>query len=152
MRLGDYMREHIWKPLGLKLTTFRVNEDKAVLDHLVDLTVKSPSGDLAFTPPMRRRDPKDDLGGGGIYCAPTDYIKLLISLLRNDGTLLKPETVLDMFKPQLPDNKYLLARILREGEEPVFTSGVTGTTAWNWGLGGMLNTGDVEGITSKGTM
>jgi len=36
-----------------------------------------------------------------------DYTKLLGSLLRNDGTVLKPESVKELFHPQLPDPKYL---------------------------------------------
>jgi hypothetical protein len=47
---------------------------------------------------------EDDLGGGGGRSSPREYIKVLESLLKNDGRLLKPETVDKyVFSPQLAD-------------------------------------------------
>lgn len=152
MRLSEYMAEHIWNALSVRLTTFQPLQNEAVNSRRCGMTARTPTGDLVSVPPLRKLDPLDDLGGGGIYCAPSDYIKLLAALLKNDGTLLKPESVAEMWKPQLPDTKYLDAALADETAGPMFRSGVNGSNAWNWGLGGILNTEDVEGVTSKGTM
>lgn len=44
-------------------------------------------------------DPTYDQAAGGLYCAPSEYLKVLISLLKNDRKLLKPETVKMRFTP-----------------------------------------------------
>lgn len=45
----------------------------------------------------------DDIGGGGAFAWPTDYMKAMRSLLANDGKLLKRETVDQLFEPHLND-------------------------------------------------
>ena len=154
MRLQDFMKQTIWNPLGIQDMTFKLDENDSVKNHMVGLSLRrvQTDGKLTATPPMRKPNPKDDLGGGGLYTSPKEYIKVLMAILRNDGTLLKPETVEKMFTPQLPEDKYLLKAFEVPENRPMFTSGVSGSNAWNWGLGGLLNMDDVEGITSKGTM
>jgi len=51
--------------------------------------------------------PIDDLGGPGSIACASDYIKQLGSLLRNNTIVLKPESVKELFRLQLPDPKYL---------------------------------------------
>lgn len=152
MRLSEYMTAHIWNHLSIRLTSFQPLQNEAVNSRRCGMTARTPAGDLVSAPPLRKLDPLDDLGGGGLYSAPSDYIKLLAALLKNDGTLLKPESVSEMFTPQLPSDKYLAAALDDETAGPMFKSGVSDSNAWNWGLGGILNMEDVEGITSKGTM
>ena len=43
----------------------------------------------------------DCFGGHGGFGGMEDYLKVLRSILANDGKLLKPETVELMFQPQL---------------------------------------------------
>ena len=149
-RLSDYCREHIWSPLGMRSTTFRPLEDKNISKNLVTLTNKDATGELTTVPAMRNMSPKDDLGGGGIYSSPNDYIKLLATLLKNNGTLLKPETVDLMFSPQLQDDRYLNENT-QGPTGTLFQSGAN-THGHNWGLGGLLNMMDVEGLCYEGTM
>jgi hypothetical protein len=94
---------------------------------------------------------KDDFGGQGICCSPKDFIKLLGAVLKNDGTLLKQETVEAMFQPQLSDDKYLKARMANKFESDMLRCGVE-SDAWNFGFGGILNMEDVEGLCRKCTM
>ena len=150
-RLGDYMRKHIWDPLGMSSTGFRITENELIRSRLCATTARSPTGDLIPAKPYPSPNPKDDLGGGGLYSSVADYVKVLVSLLKNDGTLLKPETVRTMFSPQLPDDKHLLATVAPPLGPPMFRAGVE-SSAWNFGLGGILNMEDVEGICRKGTM
>jgi len=149
--LGDYMKKNIWEPLGMTSTGFRLAENETIRSRLCATTARTPTGDLISVPPYPAQNPKDDLGGGGLYSSPNDYIKVLVALLKNDGTLLKPETVRAMFTPQLPDDKYLVAIVTDPTVGPMMRAGVD-SQAWNFGLGGILNMDDVEGVCNKGTM
>lgn len=152
MRLKNYCEQNIWKPLGITRATWQLDQNADVSESLCPMTLREPSGKLVPTPLPRKPSPKDDLGGGGLYTSPNEYIKLLIAILRNDGTLLKPENIDHMFEPQLPDEKYLLDSICHPALKPMMSSGVVMSDAWNFGLGGILNMEDVDGIATKGTM
>ena len=76
---------------------------------------------------------QDDFGGSGLFGTAEDYLKLLRSILRNDGKLLTEQSVDLMFTPSLstasraslhnnlsaPD----LAKIMIPGEPVVGTEG-----------------------------
>ena len=150
VHLGEYMRHYIWEPLGMKSTTFRLNGNESVRRRLCSMTARFPSGDLIPSSAYRTSDSKDDLGGGGICCSPHDYIKVLAAILKNDGRLLKPSTIESMFQPQLSDDTYIKAAVSGDAGA-MYRAGVV-NDAWNFGLGGILNMEDVEGVCRKGTM
>lgn len=116
------------------------------------MTQRLPSGDLVPMAPIRNPNPKDECGGSGLFATPNEYIKILISLLKNDGKLLEPETVKSMFIPQLQTSEYLRNSLELPKDGLMFTGGIEDTTAWNFGLGWILNAKDVDGICCKGTM
>ncbi|OAP64035.1 hypothetical protein AYL99_00007 [Fonsecaea erecta] len=151
MPLGQYMKKNIWDPLGMGSTSFRLGENERVRSRLCATTARTTEGDLVPADPYPNPNPKDDLGGGGMYSSAEDYIKVLISLLKNDGILLKSETVDMMFTPQLPDEASLVAAVTEPAAGPMFRGGVD-STAWNFGLGGILNMEDVDSVCKKGTM
>ena len=71
----------------------------------VDLTVRTMDG-LKYFPPLPPEMARDDLGGAGVRMAPAAYFAVLESLVKNDGRLLKPETVREYaFTPQLVDEE-----------------------------------------------
>ena len=150
IRLGDYMREHIWNPLGMSSTTFRPRKDEGIQNRLCSMTARTASGDLVPAPSHWARDPKDDLGGGGLCSSPRDYMKLLVAILKIDGTLLKPETVDLMFEAQLSNDSLIEAAVSGDAG-PMIRGGVV-SDAWNFGLGGVLNMEDIDGVCKKGTM
>lgn len=92
----------------------------------------------------------DDFGGGGVYCSAPDFAKILSSLCTNDGKLLRPSTVNEMFRPQLPpeararlQNFFAIKQI-----NDIFAGGLPQTNPplpLDWGLGGMLVMEDVPG-------
>ncbi|KIW69789.1 hypothetical protein PV04_02121 [Phialophora macrospora] len=149
--LGDYMEKNIFEPLGMSSTGFRPEKNEKISRNLCPTTKRTPEGDFVPTEPYAIQNPKDDLGGGGLYSAAPDYVKVLISLLRNDGKLLRPETVKSMFSPQLSDDSHLTATVNEPLAGPMFRSGVD-SAAWNFGLGGILNMEDVDGVCKKGTL
>jgi len=97
-------------------------------------------------------EPEDDYGGNGTYSCATDYIKVVTSLLLDDGKLLKSESVKELFRPQLPDSKFLMGVLGNSGMAsflvPEFPNGVE----WNYGLGGIVAVSGVEGRAGKGMM
>ncbi|GKZ34819.1 hypothetical protein AbraIFM66950_005175 [Aspergillus brasiliensis] len=143
-RLGEYMKKHIFDPLGMSSTSFRLAENKHIRDRLCATAQRTPAGKLSMSNPYNPPNPADDLGGGGLYSSVADYMKVLISLLKNDGLLLRPGTVMTMFEPQLQDPSSLLAETRDPQNGPMFRGGID-CNAWNFGLGGILTTADVEG-------
>lgn len=87
--------------------------------------------------------PYPEGGGAGCYGSANDYVKLLASLLRNDGKVLKPETVRMMFSPQLKDPKHL-----RAVHSNPLSYGLAGNipigTLVDFGFGGILNGERIE--------
>lgn len=80
---------------------------------------------------------KEDFGGGGAYSVVSDYMKVLTSILRNDGMLLSRESVQGMFKPHcksqflhalyLFPSSYFISLPRRFGSELTNTN----TNTWN---------------------
>lgn len=152
--LGDYMAENVWKPLGMASTTFRLAEQPGIADRLCGMTMRLPTGDLLANPPLPYpvKEPKDDEGGSGAYSTAPDYLKLLSSLLKNDGKLLKPETVNEMFKPQLQNPAYLEGVLAIPEVASYLVPGMPAGLKWNYGLGGIIAMEEIPGRARKGTM
>ena len=47
-------------------------------------------------------------GGAGLYGTARDFVRIVAEIVNDGGVLLKPETVQEMFRPQLDDDQYLL--------------------------------------------
>ncbi|SLM40580.1 Beta-lactamase/transpeptidase-like [Lasallia pustulata] len=155
IKLGEYMQKHIWGPLDMTSITFHLEERPDVEARLSDMSIRTPTGDLAFIPGHLIEDPvRDDLGGGGSYSSAPDYLKVLASILRNDGQLLQTQTVHEMFKPQLsPQAKEMFQKVLTTPEvNDGMTGGVKIGTSVNWGLGGFLVEEDTDGGRRKGSL
>ena len=148
LSLEDYMQRHIWGPLGMTSTTFYPRARASLLARTAALVERDNDGKLRVLPPDHPfavapsgADPES--GGGGCYGSANDYAKLLASLLRNDGRLLKPETVRMMFSPQLKDPKYL-----NDVHSNPLSYGLAGNipvgTGVDFGYGGILNIKPIE--------
>lgn len=146
------MKSHIWGPLGMNSTAFRLPEAQPAIDPVMDMVVRSPTGELIPSPESGPVEPTDDMGGSGSYSCASDYIKVLISILKNDGKLLKPETVDIMFKPHLEDRKYLRAILSIPEFYSGFASGVPPGQEFDHGLGGVVAMEETPGRRSKGTL
>jgi CubicO group peptidase (beta-lactamase class C family) len=149
--LNDYLQKHMFEPLGMTSTGFRPEKNPKIKDNLCPTSMRTPEGEFIPTAPIYAPNPKDDLGGGGGFSACPDYIKVLISLLKNDGKLLKPETVKSMFEPQLKDPSALKKWTSNPLAGPMFRDGVP-SEEWNFGIGGALLLEDVEGVARKGAL
>ncbi len=94
-RLGDYLKDNIFAPLGMKDTGFKLGDAQRA--RLVGMHARGPDGSLASIPFEVPQEPEFDMGGGGLYGTAPDYLRFVRALL-NGGTLdgnriLKGETV-----------------------------------------------------------
>lgn len=96
------MKANIWDPLGLKTMTFFPSRKEDLEDRVPVLSVRGPDGKLyPFKEPFITTGVTGCFGGSGGYSTLGEYRTFLLSLLRNDGKLLRPESVDELFRPQL---------------------------------------------------
>jgi methyl acetate hydrolase len=94
-RLDAYLRDHLFTPLGMADTGFKIGE--AQRKRLVAMHQRNEDGSLVPIPFELEQDPEFHMGGGGLYGTAGDYIKFTRMILNkgrgNGNQLLKPETV-----------------------------------------------------------
>ncbi len=94
-RLDAYLRDHLFAPLGMSDTGFKLGESQR--KRLVGMHARGPDGSLAPIPFELEQDPEFHMGGGGLYGTAGDYIKFTQMILNkgkgNGNQVLKPETV-----------------------------------------------------------
>jgi len=154
--LEDYMRKHIWEPLGIKDMTFFFRKRPDLRQRMISTSVRDPegSGKLIYKPDPASidRDLEDAMGGGGCFATPREYFKVLKAVLQNDGTLLKRESMDELFKPQLSE---LSHQTLQKGmldPELSLRGGLPLGTKVNWSLTGLLLLEDLPGWRRQGCL
>src|SRR5215218_3677660 len=94
-RLDAYLRDHLFIPLGMSDTGFRIGDPQR--QRLAGMHERGPDGTLTPIPFELEQDPEFHMGGGGLYGTAGDYIKFTQMILNkgrgNDQQVLKPETV-----------------------------------------------------------
>ena len=150
--LDEYLREHIFAPLGLTDTGFVLTP--AQRERLASMHVRKADGSLeaiAFEIPQQ---PEFFMGGGGLYSVGRDYLTFLQMLLhegRLDGAqVLRPETVAEMAKNQIGDLTVgaLKTAIPSHSNDAEFFPGMVK----KWGLGYMISTEDAPTGRSSGSL
>jgi CubicO group peptidase (beta-lactamase class C family) len=96
VRLGAYLKENVFGPLGMNDTAFKISA--SMRQRLAKIHQRGDDGALA--PQMELeipQEPEFEMGGGGLYGTAGDYLKFVRMILnggRADGKqVLKPETV-----------------------------------------------------------
>jgi methyl acetate hydrolase len=104
-RLDAYLRDHIFTPLGMSDTGFKIGD--AQRKRLVGMHARGEDGTLAAIPFELEQEPEFHMGGGGLYGTAGDYIKFTQMILNNGkgngNQLLKPETVAAMGQNHIGD-------------------------------------------------
>jgi methyl acetate hydrolase len=94
-RLDAYLRDHLFTPLGMNDTGFKLSESQR--ERLVGMHQREANGSLATIPFELEQEPEFHMGGGGLYGTAGDYIKFTQMILNkgrgNGHQVLKPETV-----------------------------------------------------------
>jgi methyl acetate hydrolase len=97
-RLDAYLREHLFNPLGMADTSFKLSASQR--KRLVGMHGRGPDGSLTPIPFEMEQEPEFFMGGGGLYGTAGDYIKFAQMILNkgtgNGNQVLKPETVATM--------------------------------------------------------
>lgn len=146
--LEEYMRENIWNPLGMNSTTFRLRDRPDIESRLSGLTFRRETGELMDIPRPYPDPAPRDMGGVGAYSSVSDYMKLLTSLLRNDEKILAKQSVTELFKAQLPDNAYFMAKSKDRMYNNIWPAGIP----LNHSLGGVVNMEAFPSRRRKGSM
>ena len=149
--LEIYMDENICAPLEVNDIGFLAEKHPEIKSRISGLAVRIPGGLLMNCPvPQVVTASTDCEGGGGAYASLPAYFEVLRSLLRNDEKLLKKETAIAFFVPQLngEQRKALAAQM----SEPEFVGHLPPLVGWDHGLGGILSSSDDAGWRRKGTL
>jgi methyl acetate hydrolase len=138
--LEDYFRGHIFAPLGMVNTSFRLSPSQR--SRLAGMHERRADGSLARMPFEVPQEPEFFMGGGGLYGTGPDYLAFEQMLLQGgtfDGAqILRPETVAEMSKNQIGELTVgrLQTAIPPYSNDAEFFPGMEK----KWGLGFMLNT------------
>ncbi|KAK1140310.1 hypothetical protein N8T08_010513 [Aspergillus melleus] len=166
MSLDEYVQKHIAEPLGIEDMTFHLENKDQVRAKLADFnlrdggmnkygTAANPNGSISWMPGHLWVDPVvDEYGGWGIYTSGPSFMKVLASILRDDGKLLRSETIDHMFQQQLSSaSKDMLQTTLSVPEVNNYLGGSPMGLKKGWGLGGLLMLEDSSASGQKaGTM
>lgn len=139
-KLGAYLRENLFEPLGMTDTAFKISD--AMRARLAKIHQRGDDGKLA--PQMELeipQEPEFEMGGGGLYGTAGDYLKFVRMILNrgkaNGRQVLKPETVDQMCANNMGATR---VRVLKTAMPPLskdaeFFPGM----AKSWGLGFQRN-------------
>lgn len=154
--LGEYMQEGIFTPLGISDAQFTPVTREDLRERMVDLSPDDIEGlgvAVMGGIPGINKNTKGDFGGQGLFLAGLDYVKVLHSLLANDGKLLKEGTVNDMFEHHLSAEATVGFREGLAGPlGPMFRNGLSPELKAGFGLGALLTLEDSEGWYGENTL
>ncbi|KAL8819064.1 MAG: hypothetical protein Q9223_002423 [Gallowayella weberi] len=154
--LGEHMQQRICNPLGITDAQFAPVTREDLRARMVDLNPQDPKGlgrAVAGGNGDANLRSKGDFGGHGLFMTGADYVKVLRSLLANDGKLLKPSTVDDMFQHHLsPEASAGQQEALASPMGVFFRVGVDPETKMGHGLGGLLTLQGVDGWYGERTL
>ncbi|KAI0485502.1 Simvastatin synthase [Xylaria cf. heliscus] len=157
----DFLQKHIVEPLGIGSDnmTFELQKHPAMQARRSDMTFR---GEATFTaenesgtPSAGKLQYRDESywhadiqphGGQGIYTTPESYLKVLWSILADDGKLLKPATRALLFQRALtPEAEKNFDAYCEQFKAFVPGSPVPIEVKHSHSLGGMLTLEDCEG-------
>ncbi|KAF2462691.1 putative transesterase [Lindgomyces ingoldianus] len=154
--LNDFMQHRIFSPLAIKDATFFPVTHEEMKAKMVNLNASDPEGrGLAVSGGMDSHGvATDNFGGHGLFMSGEDYMKVMFSLLANDGKLLKPETVDRIFQPHLtPEAEKSMQEIMAAPATNAFYAQGTGPDVKrNHGLAGLLVMEDLPGYHGAHTL
>lgn len=151
-KLENYFQKHIFDPLGMTDTSFKLNSSQR--KRLVAVHARLPDGSLKPIEFETPQEPEFFSGGGGLYSTGPDYLKF-VRMFLNRGSLngkmvLRPETVAMMGQNQIGN----LDVVPLKSAVPGFTLDVDlfPGIVKKWGLGFMINTSTAPTGRSAGSL
>jgi len=154
--LEQYMKANIWDVVGAESITFWPEKNASIKERLCAITVRAAEGQsvVPYEGPSISHGVTDCMGGQGGHASMPDYLRILHSLLKDDGKLMKPETLEQFFSPQLSkDSRKALDELrTRPAEWQMMVGHFPPHIGLDWGLGGILTTEPDEVWRGKGTL
>jgi methyl acetate hydrolase len=151
-RLDAYLRDHLFIPLGMSDTGFRIGDPQR--QRLAGMHERGPDGTLTPIPFELEQDPEFHMGGGGLYGTAGDYIKFTQMILNkgrgNGQQVLKPETVAMMGQNHIGDlnmTKMTSAVAFATNDVDLYPG-----MDKKWGLSFMINTARTPEGRSPGSL
>ncbi|KAL2849416.1 beta-lactamase/transpeptidase-like protein [Aspergillus pseudodeflectus] len=142
MKLGEYLQRHVFDIVSVKDATFHLDQREDLRARKVKAWVRTDQGLEEAESPIFLDPIVKDIGGGGLYATVNEMLKICRGILTAE--LLRPETVQEMFQPQLDSGRGL--------DQPDEYSLPSRNAIWNavpteipvdFGIGGLLNTARV---------
>lgn len=154
--LESWMREHLWGVLGIDKGEATFWPDENMKSRIPELNVRTAEGELVKnTNPTINTLSTECFGGHGVYSTLPAYLKILHSLLANDGKLVSPAMLEEMKKPQLGEaSKVAFNKFLHTVSDTMMPGEFNKNIPVSYGLGGMvfLETDHERKFRVKGSM
>jgi CubicO group peptidase (beta-lactamase class C family) len=150
--LNVYMRENIFAPLGMHDTGFTPSDEQ--IARSAQTHARKEDGTLEPIPKAAPTKPEFFAGGGALFSTGPDYMTFLRMLLNGGGLdgarVLKPETIAMMAQNHIGDLNVqnLPTQAPAVSNDAEFFPGM----AKKWGLTWLINTEDVPGRRSAGSL
>ena len=138
-KLGDYLQVHLFAPLGMGSTAFRITEGMRA--RLARIHQRGEDDAFEVLDLEIPQEPEFEMGGGGLYSTVGDYAAFLRMFLNKGmgarGRVLEPETVELMSRNQMGDNRVRMLKTAMPtlSNDAEFFPGMPKT----WGLSFMIN-------------
>ncbi|GMF82004.1 unnamed protein product [Aspergillus oryzae] len=142
--LGEYLQRHVFDVVSVKDATFHLDQREDLRARKVKAWVRTDQGLQEEKNPLCQDPIAEDFGGGGLYTTVNEMLKICHGILTEK--LLRPETVKEMFQPQLENVLGL--------DKPHDYALASRNAIWNtvpddmfvdFGIGGLVNTSRVPG-------
>jgi CubicO group peptidase (beta-lactamase class C family) len=151
-KLGAYLTDNLFKPLGMNDTTFKITP--AMRARLAKIHARDDKGLWQPIELEIPQEPEFEMGGGGLYGTTGDYLKF-VRMILNGGTgngnrVLKAETVKLMSTNQMGATNVHLLKTAQPGSsnDAEFFPGMEK----KWGLTFMINTTKAPTGRSPGSL
>ncbi len=151
-RLGDYFAEHLFGPIGMRDTGFRLTAGQSA--RLAGMHARGAGDALAPIEFAITQAPEFEMGGGGLYGTAADYLafeRVFLNRGRADGgQVLRPETVALMAQNAIGELNVRLLKtaVPASSNDAEFFPGMVK----KWGLGFMISTEKVPGGRNAGSL
>ncbi len=138
-RLGEYLRQHIFEPLGMSDTGFKITP--SMRQRLAKVHERSGDGRLRAIDFEIEQNPEFEMGGGGLYSTANDYAKFVSMILARGKVgatrVLAAQTIDLMSRNHIGDLRVTALHTLlpARSSDAEFFNGMPKT----WGLSFMIN-------------
>jgi len=146
-RLGSYLQQHVWGPLGMSDSTFEPSAGQRA--RLLRVMQRQPDGKLVPSPYDLPPTSEWDAAGHGSYGTVQDYGRFVQAWLNDGAGVLKAATAQMALQNHLGSIK--LPELMKSAVPDLSNDVPSLPVPQGWGLGFHLTLVDLPGMRSQGT-